>query len=163
MENFENLSQEELLAAAEAAYKQATPTPSASKEQTIPTEVDPLGEDLPHREDEPALGDEEPTEQDNVEEQKELSVANKTISTNGTAIGIAVGLVVGAAAGFLTGMIPACLTLGILSGVLVGLFFDVQKDKKANAPKSDQESYSVITPEDTIPEEIATQEDTINE
>lgn len=149
MDNFENLSQEELLEAAQKAYEeQAGQNPSNNpplfqEEPEEPTLDKPI-----KREEEPVLDDELHQE----EEQQEISSLPTGISTNGTAIGIATGLVLGAGVGFLTGKVAACLTIGVLLGVLIGLFIDVKKDKKAAVPKKEEVPATTIL-EDTIQEE----------
>lgn len=140
MENFENLSQEELLEAAQKAYDEQANAPVPCEQPPCQEEeepvlekteqFDPLSEEPLQADEEPALGDEPPEE--------ETASLPLSVSTNGTAIGIAAGLVLGAGVGFLTGKVAACLTIGVLLGVLLGLFFDVKKDKRAATPKTEE-------------------------
>ncbi len=142
MDNFENLSQEELLEAAQKAYEEQAsrcePTlqPPCHQEQEQPVVEEPVTQG-----EEPALEEETSVEQ----EQQDSPSLPASVSTNGTAIGIATGLVLGAGVGFLTGQVAPCLTIGVLLGVLIGLFFDVKKDKKAVAPKHEKDQVSVPT------------------
>ncbi len=141
MDNFENLSQEELLEAAQKAYEEQAsrcePTfqPPCHREQE-----QPVGEEPAKETQQPTLED----EANQVEPQDSPSLP-VSISTNGTAIGIAAGLVFGAGVGFITGQVAPCLTIGVLLGVLIGLWFDVKKDKKAAAPKPEKEEVPVPT------------------
>ena len=134
MDNFEHLSQEELLEAAQKAYEEQT-------QNAVPTK------DAPCEEEQPTV--EEPAQ----EELEEAPSLPATVSTNGTALGIAAGLIFGAGVGFITGKVAACLTIGVLLGVLIGLFLDLKKDKKANTPEPKKEIPAPTILEDTIQED----------
>ena len=148
MDNFEHLSQEELLEAAQKAYEEQTqnavPTKDAPCEEEHPTVEEPALE-----QDESIVAEEEPAQ----EELEEAPSLPATVSTNGTALGIAAGLIFGAGVGFITGKVAACLTIGVLLGVLIGLFLDLKKDKKANAPEPKEEIPAPTILEDTIQED----------
>lgn len=125
MNNFDSLSQEELLQAAQEAYEKELQNHPSTVEDT---ESNPIPQVL--------------EQDDSVCETTKHSPSLPTVSTNATALGIAIGLVVGAGMGFLTGMVPSCVTLGILLGVTLGLWCDVRKDKKVMEilnPKTEQD------------------------
>ena len=152
MENFEHLSQEELLEAAQKAYDEqadsCVPYKAPSPEEEVGLEEQPevSSTEEPIEPEEPALGDE-------LSPDELAESFPPAISTNGTAIGIAAGLVLGAGIGFITGQVAPCLTIGVLLGVLVGLLFDVKKDKKAAIPKEEEATPLSTILDDTIQED----------
>ncbi len=121
------LTEEELLAAAEAAFVQKEgplPSPEEVEEFSYETKQEDSVSSVPET---VALEAEEPQE-------AQATSKVTAFSTLFTVLGIAAGLVIGAAMGIVTTYVPACLIGGTLIGLLLGLLLDTKKDKKANQP-----------------------------
>lgn len=117
----QNLTEEELLQAAEEAYQQAqadAPVYEESEEEQSPAP--------PAEAANAPLPDNPP-----AEEEPKKNGACARVSTTGTVIGIAAGLLLGGTLGFVCKAVPACLILGILLGLLIGLLLDLKTDKQA--------------------------------
>ena len=129
------LTEEELLAAAEAAYEQGLAMEQQAKEEQAAVEAEPVAEEanetLVQEEVDPTAEIESAGQ---TETDKPAEQPKKSNSTTFTVCGIAVGLVAGAALGFLTGSVPGCVIGGVLVGLLIGLFVDTGKDKRQNQP-----------------------------
>ncbi|MBR6548858.1 MAG: hypothetical protein IKT68_04860 [Clostridia bacterium] len=140
MDEQRNMTQDELLEAAEQAFHQTYGAMEANeitkqvgtvtkKEETVPAPEEVSAQEQPAEavaEEQPQSvdqADQQPTEEQPTEEQPK-----KALSTNGMAIGLAVGLVVGGAVGIISTVVAPCLIVGLLGGTLIGLVLDLKKD-----------------------------------
>ncbi len=150
MENRENLTQEELLAAAEAAYAKET--------ATLPDIDDDAAESLtPEAPEQPELPEQSaeeapaPPPQETEPADKETPALETAGSVTGLVLGLAIGLVVGGGLGFVTGAVPACLILGVLLGLMLGYWLPGLWQKKKEAPQEAETAASILMPEEEEP------------